>query len=56
MTDALKLTVEQLARLTGGEYDDFPPDDEDLYDDDDWWIDSYDCGCCMCCGCSCDSE
>lgn len=31
------------------------PDDE--WDDpewDEWWDDTFPCGCCRCCGCTCD--
>ena len=28
--------------------------DEYLEGMDDTWDDRYECGCCMCCGCSCD--
>lgn len=38
-------------------YDDVVDDDDDQDDDDDYyWSDSYDCGCCTCCGCTCSDD
>lgn len=31
-------------------------DPNDYWDDDDFWNDTYDCGCCTCCGCTCDDD
>jgi len=30
-----------------------PYNDEEESEDDDWFDDTYDCGCCTCCGCMC---
>ena len=46
--------AELIEQLQAPENPDFPPDEGDLYEDDDWWDYSHDCGCCMCCGCSCE--
>ncbi len=37
-------------------YDDVTDADDDLDDDNYYWSDSYDCGCCTCCGCTCSDD